>query len=82
MTTINDGEMAFPGPMSGGMTLRDWFAGQAPIDLIEAITITHGSRDIERVFSRQDGGDQVFETLARLRYAYADAMIAARGETK
>jgi len=31
MTTINDGGPAFPIPDEGwpGMTLRDWFAGQA-----------------------------------------------------
>ncbi|MBZ9973535.1 hypothetical protein LB517_28295 [Mesorhizobium sp. BR1-1-12] len=34
MTSKNDGGAAFPvsgtyGPVNGGMTLRDWFAGQA-----------------------------------------------------
>jgi hypothetical protein len=44
MSTINDGGPAFPRPMvaaAPGMTLRDWFAGQA----LAGISAQYGTGD-------------------------------------
>jgi len=46
-----------------GMTLRDWFAGQALVGRLA------------------DGTDRLRQGVAEEAYAYADAMIEARGET-
>jgi hypothetical protein len=46
-----------------GMLLRDWFAGQAIIGLLEYATLTQPGNEI---------------TLAKLAYAQADAMLAER----
>ena len=74
MTTINNGGPAFPRPAAfsnaertacteqDGMTLRDWFAGQALASMgIEytSDTFCHSS-------------------VAECAYAYADAMLRAR----
>jgi hypothetical protein len=75
MTNPNDGGPAFPrqderlGEVglregSDGMTLRDWFAGQA----LAACVQTHN----EGFF---DGGDKA---IAECAYDLADAMLAAR----
>lgn len=71
MTKIDDGGNAFPSPdrsgrwgqpeSSAGMTLRDWFAGQA--------------------LAGMSGGPNP-ANAASLAYQYADAMVAARKETK
>lgn len=81
---LNDGGPAFPQPMTasgntvhdeigqGGMTLRDWFAGQV---LLSAIA------DAEQVYGDEDDGDgsvNRFDWCAHRAYLYADAMIAAR----
>ena len=76
---INDGGPAFPVPMFtreadgqpmspteyglGGMTLRDWFAGQA------LIALPHIGC----------GGDLNIEDAAKAAYQFADAMLKARG---
>jgi hypothetical protein len=74
MDKINDGGPAYPTIGDGGwgkdpgMSLRDWFAGQAM-----AAIITHNPP--------RRGGDPVDdEDMARARgaYSYADAMLAAR----
>lgn len=72
-TTTNDGGSAFPvcdagtsfrGPLHG-MTLRDYFAGQALIGLL-----AHGAEiDHER---------GIFLTNAVTAYRYSDAMLEAR----
>ena len=66
MSTINDGGPAFPfqdgyGRVSG-MTLRDWFAGQALAGLLAKYGL----------------GEAEPESMAADSYAYADAMLAAR----
>lgn len=69
--TPNDGGPAFPssGPADAvvcwGMSLRDYFAGQALIGLISCPDITLGH-----------AGD-----YASRAYEYADAMLKARGIT-
>ena len=77
---INDGGPAFP--MAGntsnwdsekrqyvpqyGMTLRDWFAGQVLAGLI----------------FHNDYGQRSDDDIANGAYSYADAMLAARNQTK
>jgi hypothetical protein len=72
-TSINDGGPAFPRPVSHsdeggthfgftGMTLRDYFAGQALAGFIAAST----------------GRDVHSQPAARMCYQMADAMLAAR----
>lgn len=79
---INDGGPAFPVPMFtreadgqpmsateyglGGMTLRDWFAGQALVGLLAG---------------RGSAGDKA-PNWANGSYAIADAMLEARGGAK
>lgn len=96
MNKTNDGGPAFPGlrrhvsdncfePISeGGMTLRDWFAGQERIDneedfgwpLLEALagprpSGTSGSNPLEWFHWSNTW-------QAKVRWARADAMLAAR----
>jgi hypothetical protein len=78
MTKINDGGPAFPkaddrDPITGqgiregcdGMSLRDWFAGQALIGMISSAPI------VDRTAVDKPG-------WARVAFAFADAMLAAR----
>lgn len=65
-----DGGSAFPSgngsvPWSAGMSLRDWFAGQA---LHGAVTLLNQDRWAEP------------PNVARIAYAVADAMLKARKE--
>ena len=91
MTTKDDGGPAFPSDMIvghsvtaskpySGMSLRDWFAGQALAGAIE---------DYDRVTRRGPGKDNCLpysnavlgsrETIIAMQaYNYADAMLAAR----
>jgi hypothetical protein len=67
MTTINDGGQAFPAgnPTHGGhegMTLRDWFAGQALAGMGVECT----------------SDEFCHSSVAECAYAYADAMLRAR----
>lgn len=80
--TTNDGGPAFPQPADQGnledwrhgMSLRDWFAGQAMQGLLadhkdhpeEAITRTVGDVSITETCQ---------ETVARLAVGYADALL-------
>lgn len=63
-----DGGPAFPTPARYGMTLRDWFAGQALAGIIAAAAHPDNT-DLPR---RDD--------TSVIAYAYADAMLKARGE--
>lgn len=80
MTKPNDGGPAFPVPtISGpdlevsypphvrGMTLRDWFAGQAS----ETDILFHSNL----LFAKRP---DPYPTREECKYAYADAMLAAR----
>lgn len=63
--TINDGGPAFPVEVNYrnlGMSLRDWFAGQA----------------LAGSLAGEPGSHLIPERLAPDCYAFADAMIAAR----
>jgi len=77
MTYIKNGGHAFPKPLDpypsdgvgyDGMTLRDWFAGQA----VSALPIR--SWPDEDFPTHQDK----FNAWAKAAYAVADAMLAAR----
>ena len=66
-TPINDGGAAFPVPyvtLHTGMTLRDWFAGQALAGLV----------------FHNDYGAVSDKDIAKGAYKFADAMIEARKE--
>ena len=82
--TIKDGGPAFPHDKytkredgqwgvfaSGGMSLRDWFAGQALPAVIRQCN------PLEKEF-----GETMPGMFARRSYEAADAMLAARGATK
>jgi hypothetical protein len=87
MSAVKDGGPAFPragfwsddGPCAtdtqpqGGMSLRDWFAGQA---LVAIIQVT--SAGLHQPSKKH--GCRVVEAIALDAYEMADAMIAARGE--
>ena len=75
MNKINNGGSAFPviaenglGHISEGMTLRDWFAGQA------LQRFAHGLGVLS-----EDGEKYECERYAKCAYFMADAMIAERG---
>ena len=66
MHATNDGGQAFPQLNSTGMTLRDWFAGQAisgNLEMIGSIVAPYDGRAME---------------AAKGAYSIADAMIEAR----
>ena len=80
-TMATDGGPAFPRPMSvdsdtativasqQGMSLRDWFAGQALAGLLAADTAGSVSSDMGEVTARYAG----------VAYRLANAMLEARG---
>lgn len=86
MSTKNDGGPAFPGglyepqnggtndrePWNTGMTIRDWFAGQAIAGVIGAV-----SNDTEAHIEMKKTGSSA-GYFARCAYAVADAMLAER----
>jgi len=75
MTGIDsDGTERFDVEPSGGMTLRDYFAANAPIDIALAKEIFH------RRNGRDAGWREAIEELANLSGVYADAMIAERAK--
>ena len=73
-----NGGAAFPvaaGPgqqFTQGMSLRDWFAGTAPITFSDAIEVLKSQAD-----DKFTGAD-ILQMLAELRGGYADAMLAER----
>ena len=78
---INDGGPAFPSDMMltkgvvsakpyNGMSLRDWFAGQALAGLIAGY------------YANPDSGGLGSEEFARLVYRQADAMLSAQEASK
>ncbi len=68
MSEKPDGGPAFPLPdyTRSGMTLQDWFAGEALQGLV-----ANGNVRLERL-----------PVVARVAYEYADAMIAERNKRK
>jgi hypothetical protein len=88
-TAINNGGPAFPHAQrlwdndaqswavhsAGGMTLRDWFAGQADTPWNAALD-TMGTKYPDR--AGKFTLDEVFKYRAEMAYRAADAMLAAR----
>lgn len=73
MSKVDDGGPAFPvvgnpetDRCESGMSLRNWFAGNAPISMGDAYATFDGPRPTY---------EDVFAVLAKMRFAYADAMI-------
>lgn len=58
-----------------GMTVRDYFAAHAPIDMADARTHWH---KMHGSGSRQPTMQDIVATIALLRGEYADAMMAER----
>ena len=84
MTDYNDGGHAFPwgsdGFIAGGLSIRDWFAGQAPEPSPEYMDQQY-RLDRARNPHNDSHKPQQRDTLtikAQYRYAYADAMLSAR----
>ena len=64
MTKKQDGGPAFPQTYAPGMSLRDWFAGQA----------------LAGLSANRDWGDIEWDGVVRAAYDAADAMIAERDQ--
>ena len=95
MTDRHDGGPAFPRPKLGddcgrafgqqdGMTLRDWFAGQASAPPESWL---HMQRGIDRNRNPHNEPHKPaprddFQLTAEWKFAHADAMLAARSEAK
>ena len=90
-TPINDGGPAFPVPSvswkekgedcvaigTRGMTLRDWFAGQALAGVVPGIEHEVDKINPDSKYYDQRS-DQLHQCAAIRAYCYADAMLAAR----
>lgn len=63
-----------------GMSLRDWFAGQALVAIIKAEEAVDVDSIKERARIRQRNHRAKFRDAKRA-YAIADAMLAARGQS-
>jgi hypothetical protein len=59
-------------PLFGGMSLRDWFAGQALAGMNASPAL------LEAVTSKEAGEGSHYERLCRHAYRQADAMLAER----
>ena len=71
-----DGGAQMDKECTGGMTLRDWFAGQALVGIL-------ANPDISSSAARCDVSTEEFrEDTARAAFAAADAMIAARKDNR
>ena len=91
-TPINDGGAAFPRPVSFseeggthrgtlGMTLRDYFAGQALAGFVgqwEKEICEAGVDEISNEKRREGARADWIQRAAYTSYGYADAMLAAR----
>ena len=77
-TPSNDGGSAFPVMyISEGMTLRDYFAGQALAAICSGIEVEVDELDANGKYA--DHNMKMLHDCAGIRaYGYADAMLAAR----
>jgi len=93
MTKINDGGPAYPSHAGdpemtdprnriscGGLSIRDYFAGQALVAIIKAEESADVDSIKERARIRQRNHRAKFRDAKRA-YAVADAMLAARSES-
>jgi hypothetical protein len=84
MTTKNDGGPAFPPHggetlyhrISDGMSLRDWFAGQALAGLVANANLLDFLDEGQRPVSDKDFAS----VISKGAYFYADAMLAERSK--
>lgn len=60
-----------------GMSLRDWFAATAPVDLRGAL-LACGFTDSQIGLMSGENRAVVFAVMSVMRYEYADAMLSAR----
>lgn len=91
-TKVDDGGPAFPQPETkngntvadehgqGGMSLRDYFAGQALAGLVASDKASRIADDWERRGKPKPAPEVVDAAIAQCAYIYADAMLAARAE--
>lgn len=77
-TTMND---AVSGYYAAGMTLRDWFAGQA-IPYAATMWPDLNAADIERLFGKECGVVHPPKMIAALSYELSDAFLAERERGK
>lgn len=63
-----------------GMTLRDWFAGQALPQAIALVSSPDGASEVVKLANREgtDKGVATVVVVAQMAYGFADAMLAAR----
>ena len=82
---MNSGGPAFPivipnsaawSEYSEGMTLRDWFAGQAMSSLVAVCAVSEDRRNLLMQMCRAANTDPADE-IASLAYVHADAMLLA-----
>lgn len=82
MNKIDDGGPAFPAQFfderATGMTMRDYFAGNAMQGELSALWSEDGSVSGVNL----DASDHSIEQLAKHWYRLADAMLAARKEQR
>ena len=86
-TPSNDGGPAFPlindhthpTTINNGMTLRDYFAGQALAGVVPGIEHAVDKIDPDSKYYDQNS-DGLYQCAAIRAYCYADAMLAARKE--
>lgn len=71
--TLSKGDHGYP-VQSDGMSLRDWLAGEAPIDFDAACNTWGGVPQISNDKERA----AFLAVWAMARYEYADAMLDAR----
>lgn len=89
-STTNDGGPAFPvtastgDPRDGvycrdGMSLRDWFAGQALAGYARSLLTQYASDVLCKLNERH--GVSTSDTIATMAYELSDAMLAERNKT-
>ncbi len=71
MSTNDDNEPAFPNLVQCGMTLRDWFAGQALQGMMSGICCGHQ-------INQPGEPIKIDESISKTAYAAADQMLEAR----
>lgn len=84
-----DEDLVFPGLMSPGLSLRDYFAGQALTGVFASGSHRRVAEEIGRESQMQDMGltatalGKLSEArIAEMVYAVADAMLSARAQAR
>ena len=74
MHSIDGNWVKDPRPEYCGMTLRVFFAANAPVEDVDHIMVVRGWNKY--------GGDLYVDAVTTARYMYADAMLKARNSTQ